>query len=97
MWRRRRSTKHGWLVTDDLVVIDLENLVALTKVDDIYRLDRELDNLRALGLISQGFHPNEKSADITPTSLALQMHAKCQGWIASPLEFYGVAGDDDAS
>lgn len=84
-------TDAGWIMAKDLEV-DLNALIAITGVEDVHRLDRELDHMRAFELlpIGGGFHVHEKLADITPTPLALQMYARCQGHMGSPLEFYGV-------
>ncbi len=68
--------------------VDLNTLLAITSVDDLHRLDRELDQMRGLQLIVGGFHPEDQDAEITPTTLALQMNAKCQGFMGSPLQFY---------
>lgn len=84
-----RVTTAGWITTSNFEV-DLNTLVAITGVDDFHRLDRELDQMRGLQLITTGFHPEEQNADISPTTLALQMYAKCQGFMGSPLQFYGV-------
>jgi len=59
--------------------------VALTNISDIHRLDRELDHLRSLDLISQysgGFSPSSKEldADISPSSLALNLFVRSQGY-----------------
>ncbi len=50
--------------------------------------------MRGLQLIVAGFHPEDQNAEITPTTLALQMYAKCQGFMGSPLQFYGVETKD---
>lgn len=80
-------TPGGWLSSEH-VEVDVRKLTELTGVDDFHRLDRELDHLRALELITTGFNPYSQNADITPTTLALQMYARCQGFVGSPLEFY---------
>ena len=83
-------TKAGWIIPSSSLEVDLETLIAITGVDDAFRLDRELDHMRGLELIASGFHPQYQKADITPTTLTLQMYARCQGFMGSPLEFYGV-------
>lgn len=82
-------TKAGWIMAS-ILEVDLDALVTITGVDDFHRLDRELDHLRGLELITLGFHPEVQNAEITPTTLALQMYVKCQGFVGSPLEFYKV-------
>ena len=86
-------TEAGWISAERLE-INLQELIALTGVSDIHRLDRELDYLRALGLIggpySGGFSVDSDYADITPNGLALQMYARCQGYTRSPVVFFGL-------
>ncbi len=83
-------TTAGWIWASEAVNVDLQTLVAITGVNDLHRLDRELDHMRGLGLITGGFFPDEQNADIRPTALALQMYARCQGFVGSPLQFYGI-------
>jgi hypothetical protein len=84
----------GWLLSEVLLMIDLRQLCEITGIDDFHRLDRELDHLRALGLIgggySGGFREDSTEADITPAALALQMYVRCQGYKGSPVEFFGL-------
>jgi len=72
----------GWLLLEVLKV-NLDQLCEITRVHDFHRLDRELDHLRALGLIgyglgSGGFDSHTTTSDITLTSLALQMYVRCK-------------------
>lgn len=46
----KRMSAGGWILADRLI-IDLANVKRITQVDDIHRLDRELDHLRALELM----------------------------------------------
>ena len=80
----------GWIYAED-VHVDEAQLRQITGVDDIYRLDRELDFLRALELIEEGFDFNTRIANITPTPLALQLFMRCRGYRGDPSRFYGVA------
>lgn len=82
-------TQGGWIIAEDLLV-NLEELKRLTGVDDIHRLDRELDHLRALELIDRGFDQDTQVADITPTSLCLQLYMRCKGHRGDPVAFYGL-------
>jgi len=89
----KKLSKAGWIYAESLT-IELDELIKITSVSDIHRLDRELDHLRALELIgggfSGGFHSESTAADITPTSLALQMYVRCQGFKGSPVEYYDL-------
>lgn len=73
----------------------MEELVRVSGVADIHRLDRELDHLRALGMIDGGFAFLEfasavDTVNVTPTALALHMYVRCQGVRLTPGEFFGV-------
>ena len=69
-----------------------DELSTLTGEQDIYRLDRELDHLRSRELLTSvgGFNVNapELIADLTPTSLAIQLYVRSQGTRASPMEYF---------
>ena len=70
--------------------------IEISGVSDLHRLDREIDHLRALGLltINAGFpvmRP-DKIADVTPSTLGLQMFARCCGSRQSPEAFFGLSG-----
>jgi hypothetical protein len=86
-------TPAGWLeATRDICTASA--LAQVTGIADFHRLDREVDHLRSLGLltITAGFMgmAQEKMADITPSSIGLQLYARSQGHRGSPEEFYGV-------
>jgi hypothetical protein len=82
----KRVSKGGWL-EPQLLSMTLKELIDLTGISDVHRLDRELDHLRALELIQSGFDPSSTLANVTPSALALQMYARCQGFSGSPIEF----------
>jgi len=87
--------KAGWIKSKDIVIVSLEKLQEITDCKDFNRLDREMDHLRSLELIgsslsSGGFGPASTDADITPTGFAIQMYVRCQGFIGSPVEYFGV-------
>ena len=61
----------------------------ITGVDNIHRIDRELDSLSNMGLIpslSGGFDVSgpELVANICPTYLALSLYIRCQGSSLDP-------------
>ncbi len=71
-----------------------DELVALTGCTDVQRIDRELDHLRALGLIEAGFLGGSGKpplADIHPTPLALHLYVRAQGSLQSPAEYFGLS------
>ena len=70
--------------------INVLELKHIAGIDDIHRLDRELDHLRGLELIDEGFDFVRSDVDITPTALALNLYVRCQGYIGSPVNFFQV-------
>ena len=83
-------TPAGWISVDEMLFIELKDLEKITECSDFYRLDRELDHLRALELIHAGFNPQSTNADITPSALALQLYVRSQGYIGSPIDYFGL-------
>lgn len=69
-----------------------KDLIKISKIKDVYRLDRELDYLRSLGLITVGFdaHSKYRDADITPTPLSLNLYVKCQGSLQNPVDYFAL-------
>ena len=61
---------------------------------DLIRIHRDLEHLSDLGLLSitvrsASFAPID-ATDITPTSLALDLYARCNGFRGTTQDFYGV-------
>lgn len=86
---KKRLTPGGWVFAF-FSSVEIKDLAALTGIDDIYRIDRELDHLRSLELIVAGVDPHTTAADITPTPLALSMYIRCQGDLRPPNEFFQI-------
>jgi hypothetical protein len=86
-------TQGGWILAKALVV-KLDELQTITDLQDFHRLDRELDHLRALDLISSGFSAHSTDADIAPTGIALHLYVRCQGAVQSPIDFFGLKKPD---
>lgn len=89
---RKRIFPNGLIVGDELV-ISLDDLISITGIDDLYRLDRELDHMNSLSLLKPygGFVAYEKSleANISPSALALNLYYKCTEVNKSEKEFWG--------
>ncbi|PIF34353.1 uncharacterized protein DUF4393 [Flavobacterium sp. 9] len=72
--------------------IEFPELTKLTGVTDVHRLDRELDHLRSLQLISNegGFDVDDDSlnASITPSALGLNLYLKSQGYNGDPSVYW---------
>lgn len=82
-------TSGGFIIPEQLY-ISLQEIKEITGIDDLHRLDRELDHLRSLELITTGFDPNTTVAEIAPTPLALHLYVRCQGSLQSPVEFFSL-------
>jgi hypothetical protein len=82
------ATKAGWIVTREMYSLDIEQLQEIMVVTDIHLIDRELDYLKALGLIENGFIVGEEKANVSPTSLCLQFYCRCKGRADSLIDFY---------
>ncbi|MDF2192079.1 Abi-alpha family protein [Paraflavitalea sp. CAU 1676] len=87
---------NGLLFANSLNVT-CEDLFKICVIDDIFRIDRELDHLRTIGLIggpiSGGFDFGDhflNNADITPTALALNLYVKSQGHNGNPAKFWNI-------
>jgi hypothetical protein len=89
-------TVAGLIVPMGAAFIPLKGLQAITGVADVQRLDREMDHLRALALLSDesGFQLDDRAPErqpqvavVTPTSFALQMYARCHGSL-DPVEYF---------
>lgn len=82
-------TSRGLLLAKDQNLTDME-IFQITGVQDVDKLDREIDSLRNYGLVDGGFdlHKNDLVATISPTSLGLQFYARCKGIKSNLAEFY---------
>lgn len=79
----------GWIGADPLYIVS-DELKEVALIEDIHRLDRELDHLRSLGLIINGFEIHTKIADVTPTALCLNLYVRSQGYVGSPTDYFGI-------
>ena len=87
------------LIIADEISVPFNTLVEITGTDDRYRLDSELDHMRSLELLlhggsfggSGGFTVSDNSleANITPSSLALNLYFKTHSFGISPKEYWG--------
>ncbi len=93
----------GLLHVDQHVRVSVAELVDMTGITDIQRLDRELDHLRNLGLLSEnsgfsfggayGAETAKAVAEITaafdPSPLGLHLYAHCNG-AKDPSKFHNI-------
>lgn len=75
-------------IASDKFCMKASKLHDVSGIEDIHQLDRELDHLRSLELINEGFNVHSLNADVTPHSLCLQLYARSQGYVGSPIDFY---------
>ena len=81
----------GGLVAAESLYRQRDEMIEMTGCVDIQRIDRELDHLRALGLIHRGFLSGfaaQPIADVQPTSLALHLYVRAQGSLENPIEYF---------
>ncbi len=82
------------LITASHLSLKLNELIEITGVREIHRLDRELDHLRVHGLIGSSFSGGFKASsenldsDVTPTYLALSLFVRSHGSNDSPLHYW---------
>ncbi|MEY5045413.1 MAG: hypothetical protein RL713_638 [Bacteroidota bacterium] len=90
----RKIIYENGLIIGDYLKIECKALMEISGINEIHRLDRELDHLRSLNLIglglSGGFDLEDKYlfADITPTSLALNLYVRSQGYNIDPALYW---------
>lgn len=88
------------LIVAEDITVSFDTLVKIAGIDDRYRLDSELDHMRSIELLLQGgsfsdsgggFTVSDDSleANITPSSLALNLYFKTHSIGISPKVFWG--------
>lgn len=99
----RNCTKYIYpnqLIVAEEISVSFDKLVEISGTDDRYRLDSELDHMRSLELLLQGdslvgggggftASDNSLEANITPSSLALNLYFKTHSLGISPKDFWG--------
>ena len=75
--------------------MDKETLMKISGLTELYIIDRELDHMSTLALfwgIGGGFNVNDPSykADVTPSSFALHLYARTQGYQGPPSKYFGL-------
>ena len=93
---KKTISKGEWIFAEETLLVSLDKLRNISGIfGDDHRIDRELDYLRAMELIRFGFYPDTKDADLTPSPLGLQLYVRSQGYIGSPLDYFGIASPKD--
>lgn len=87
----------GLIVPSGEIRVSEDELKKIVGSNDLHRIDRELDNLRGLELINNGINLQSQIIEISPTSLALNLFSRCQGFAGSPVEYFGIAPSAESS
>ncbi|QOJ19405.1 MAG: DUF4393 domain-containing protein [Gammaproteobacteria bacterium] len=83
-------TTPGLIACEEQVIKTPQELIEITKINDIDQIDRELDHLRSLEVIQAGFTVGISTANIAPTALGIQLFIRCKGYTGSPKEYFGL-------
>ena len=94
---RKTTTQHGLIMAEPVAHLPVRELPEVFGIQDLQRLDRELDHLRQLGLIAGGIHLFDDRADLTPTSLALHLYVRAHGSRLSPAAYWNLEPAIDGS
>ena len=87
------------LLLPQSLTVSYDTLVKITGINDVYRLDSELDHMRAIELLDTagdftpggGFNADDNNLDanITPSALALTLYYKTHPNGKSPIDYWG--------
>ena len=80
-------TQAGWIGAFPYYM-ELDELIEVMEISDFHRIDRELDHLRSLELITNGFSQDSTEANVTPTALCLHLYTRGKGYVSSPSEYF---------
>ena len=86
-----KKSKSGLIVASSMTM-PTKDVLQIMGTNDYHMADVELDHLREIGLLAfdGGFDTLREEATITPSALGLNFYARCQGFVGSPLDFFGV-------
>lgn len=87
---------NGLIISDSVIKLSVSEIFDITGVDDIYRIDREIDHLSSLSLFTNrmfhtsGFDLSDEKliAKLTPTALALNLYYRVNVTGISMKEYY---------
>ena len=100
---KKAVSTHGFVMPEAHTRVSVTELLDLFDMEDLQRIDRELDHLRELGLVgapagsgvSGGIHPDSDTAVLTPTPLALHLYVRAQGSKLSPKVYWNLGAPED--
>ena len=70
--------------------VNAADLESIAQCNDIHRIDRELDHLRSLELLAHGIDAQSGRVNLAPTSFALNLYVRCEGFVGSALDYFGL-------
>ncbi|MGA8731263.1 MAG: PilZ domain-containing protein [Terracidiphilus sp.] len=77
------------------LVCTREEIIKTTGGHDLTRIERDLEHMTELGLLERSFKTTNflalNEANITPSPMALQLYARCNGHRGTTRDFYDVA------
>lgn len=82
-------SRAGWPYADHFECSSTQ-LKDICGTDDLIRIDRELDHLKSLDLLAEGFDTNEDFVDFEPRPLALSLYVRAAGFPGTPIEFWSL-------
>lgn len=87
---KKQVDLNGLIFVNEAVIVDISTVLRIADIDDIHRVDQELDHLRGSGLITEGFATGKAEANLMPTPLAINLYARCQGYKGNAADYFGV-------
>jgi hypothetical protein len=88
---------NGLIYVTEPVMADISTVLHVAEVDDIHRVDQELDHLRGSELIAEGFATGRSLANLMPTALAINLYVRCQGYRGNAADYFGIAKSEGAN
>lgn len=88
----KKKSKYGLLLAEHYFC-PISQVSLVSGNDDLHAIDLELDHLRSLGLLDtdSGLRVDDATnAVLTPSALGLQLYVRCQGYVGSPTEYFGL-------
>ena len=87
----KMASSHG-LIMAQSVIVSTDKLPDLFDIQDLQRIDRELDHLRELGLIDHGggIQAIGNYADLRPSPLAIHLYVRAQGSSLPPATYWNL-------
>ena len=93
----KKTTRDGLILAEFTGSRPIREWLELFGIQDLQRLDRELDHLFQLGLIARSINASDGRADLTPTSLALHLYVRAHGSRLSPAAYWDLEPSRDGT